>query len=136
VGLYELMGKKLLWNRNYSEKYLVDRALNQLSFAEHGLLKIINDILWSQTDRPGYYIVDKSQGTWEELMADAKRYAHGSLRNTRRTHDRHVKALLRARALAQDRHGTIYSPFIVREIKLNKLREKQGKRGGNPSLTP
>lgn len=130
------MAKKLQWNRNYSESYLVDRELNKLSFAQHGLLKIINDILWTQTDEPGKYIIKGRPGTLDELLADTKRYAHGSMRDRRRTTDRHLGRFFNANLLAHDEHQTIYSPFILKEIKKHEDAVTRGKKGGSPLLNP
>ena len=52
----------------HSDRYLADREYNQLSLAEHGTMNIINNILRTQTDMPGVYIICGRTGTMDELV--------------------------------------------------------------------
>ena len=129
------MGKKIKWTRNFSEQYLVDRAFNQLSFAEHGMLKIATDLLWTQTDEPGKYIINGRPGTQDELIADLKRYATGSRASHKRDNSRAIARLLSGRGLAIDKDGIIVSPFILSELETSHLQQLRGEQGGNPGLS-
>ena len=130
------MGKKLQWHKTYSDRYLVDREIIRLSFAEHGLLNVINCILRTQTNRVGCYIIRGRIGTLDELIDDAKRYAHKSRRGRNDVHRHAAMTLLSAHLLEQDEDGMIYSPYICQEVAENKVNEIHGRLGGNPGLTP
>ncbi|MHC4622099.1 MAG: hypothetical protein ACYTEQ_30550, partial [Planctomycetota bacterium] len=129
------MGKKLHWTKNYASGYLADKELTKLSFAGHGMLKIINDILWDQTDELGKYVTGGYPGTREDLISDAKQYAIRSRRERNDNTMRTLSELFSVGALAQDEGGLIFSPFILKEVDKSQLKEKCGKRGGNPSLS-
>ena len=129
------MGKKLHWTKNYAGGYLADKELTKLSFAGHGLLKIINDILWDQTDELGKYVTRGYPGTRADLISDAKQYA---IRSQRQRNDHTMTTLSQlfsVGALVQDESDLIFSPFILKEVEKSQLKEKCGQKGGNPSLS-
>ncbi|MCP4898856.1 MAG: hypothetical protein GY906_17940 [bacterium] len=129
------MGKKLHWNKTYSDRYLADRELNQLTFLEHGLLQIINCILRTQTDRVGCYIIRDRIGTREELIKHARRHAHGSHKMRDDVAMMGLCTLTTAALLEQDVDGMIYSPYICEEVAESKINTIRGKLGGSPRLS-
>ncbi|GAG09052.1 unnamed protein product, partial [marine sediment metagenome] len=123
------------WTKNYAGGYLADKELTKLSFAGHGLLKIINDILWDQTDELGKYVTRGYPGTRADLVSDAKQYAMKSRRGHHDSTIRTLTELFSVGALVQDESGLIFSPFILKEVEKSQLKEKCGQKGGNPSLS-
>ena len=120
----------------HSDRYLADREYNQLSLAEHGTMNIINNILRTQTDMPGVYIICGRTGTMDELVKHVLRHAHKSATVGARYCESTVRVLVQRHIVEVDSTGIISSPYICKEVSQSKISQIKGRLGGNPRLTP
>ncbi len=130
------MGTKYHWHKMHSDRYLADREYNQLSLAEHGTMNIIHNILRTQTDIPGMYIINGRAGTRDELVKHVLRHAHGSSRVGARLAHSTLTVLIQHAIIDTDNTGMLCSPYICNEVAQNKINQIRGRLGGNPRLTP
>ena len=130
------MATKFHWHKMHSDRYLADREYNQLSLAEHGTMNIIHNILRTQTDIPGVYIICGRPGTRDELAKHVLRHANRSRARGVLYVNCVVTVLVLRHILEVDSVGIISSPYICKEVAQSKIGQIRGRLGGNPGLTP
>jgi hypothetical protein len=115
-----------VWSKFYWSDWLSDAGLRRSSFAARGLW-IDMLCIAAQSDPIGYLTVKKVPLS----VNDIARMCGGSEPDVRSLLDE----LDRNGVLSRDRNGTIYSRRIVRDAKKAGIAKKNGKLGGNPTLS-
>lgn len=114
-----------LWSKFYWSDWLSDSGLRRSSLAARGLW-IDMLCIAAQADLTGYLAVKKHPLTAHDIA----RMVGGS--------DSEVATLIdeleRNGVLSRDRNGMIYSRRMVKDDRTAKISQKNGKKGGNPSL--
>lgn len=114
-----------VWSKFYWSDWLSDAGLRRSSFAARGLW-IDMLCIAAQSDPIGYLTVKKVPLSVNDIarMCGGSEPEVGTL----------IAELERNGVLSRDRNGTIYSRRIIRDDKKTRTAQKNGKKGGNPSL--
>lgn len=115
-----------IWSKFYWSDWLSDACLRRSSVAARGLW-IDMLCIAAQSDPIGYLKVNNVPLTVNDIarMCGASEPETGTL----------IDELERNGVLSRDRTGTIYSRRMVRDEKKARTAKKNGKLGGNPTLT-
>lgn len=115
-----------VWGKFYWGDWLSDAGLRRSGFAARGLW-IDMLCIAAQADPIGYLTVKKVPLS----VNDIARMVGGSEPEVRTL----LEELERNGVLSRDRNGTIFSRRVVRDAKKSREAKKNGKLGGNPTLS-
>lgn len=127
------MGRKLTWFKKHADAYLVDVHVRALSYGARGLNEDLWCILRTQTDAPGWFIMEGQPMSTRCIEGVCKVYAPPD-KGSRRYLSKYLLECLHSPLYAQI-DGIWYSEYIVKEYEEIRVSTERGKRGGNPSLT-
>jgi hypothetical protein len=123
------VGRKQQWFKKYSEASLADHRLRSLTVSEKGIYWDMIDFLRTQTDIPGYFIINGKILTIDEIKSALRKYSawtQGGLRWYSAWTQRILDSGL-IRTLSDGvRKGVYYSPRVVEEYEEYNVRKKAG----------
>jgi len=119
------MGRKQQWFKAWSYEALADDRLTSLSFAEQGVFWCIINFLRTQTDIPGYFIINGHRLTEDEIVERLKKYQKVSKGCSRHV-QKWFKSVLRSGLIRNLEDGSIYSPRILEEYKESQVKRQAG----------
>lgn len=120
------MGKKILWYRRYAAQTMADEKVARLTIFQRGVLGIVWDLLYTQTDEPGRFIQDGKPWSQDRIVRAVK--AVSATDQCRISYISVAYARLIDTGLvrvADD--GTHYSPRILHEVERSRLAARGGR---------
>jgi hypothetical protein len=120
------MGRKLHWFKMWSDQYLADEKLRRISLPAHGAYNICLNLLRTQVDRPGFFVIRGKPLTVREISSLLSFY-HLSTKTRLKVRIMWVSELLDVGLLSVDQSGVIYSPRIVEELETSEAAQIGGR---------
>lgn len=128
------MGRKIHWFKMWSDGYLADRRIKQLSWGARGVFDTLICILRTQTDTPGFFVFDGVNAGEKELLSVLSEYESHTKRGRKNTH-LYLIEVLSSGLFSTTSDGVMYSERIVKELEESELKTKaayqRGKQDGD-----
>jgi hypothetical protein len=120
------MGRKLHWFKMWSDQYLADEKLRRISLPAHGAYNLCLNLLRTQVDRPGFFVIRGKPLTVREIASLLSLY-HLNTKTRFDVRIMWVSELLDVGLLRESDTGVIYSPRIVEELETSEAAQIGGR---------
>ncbi len=118
------MGKKLHWFARDAARHLSDPEVLSLTWPAKGVLDIMDCVLWTITDTPGYFIKKKKILNQRQILELLRMYQGGGKDADL---DSGFGEILEAELLEQRNDGCFYAARIVEEHEASVRAQRAGK---------